>query len=287
MLYSLDPFIAGYAGSDNLRTVNSAFPTPTALPTRSTTLISLTIFQGVHFSIACTHDLPQPLHTERTGTAHSHHGSSTVSILQTTKQPCSMSPLYRPKHEAQNPSPSKQEGHARSLPSRSTTAFSPSRPKTTSTTTSTTTKRQSKISHLPSSITKTRKEIDETQTRLDQAVAVLGRALESQNQTQTLSLSSSNPHPHPHSHPRSNGPPPLSHEDPDLKSSGESSRTQNQTATTTIAAAKKVVEAHIKLLTRYNATKDVAMGLLGMIAEGEGRVLGDVLRERGLALHDE
>jgi len=54
-----------------------------------------------------------------------------------------------------------------------------------------------------------------------------------------------------------------------------------QTAAT-VAHAKKMVEAHIRLLTRYNATRDVARGLLGMIAEGEGRALGDVMRERGL-----
>lgn len=49
-----------------------------------------------------------------------------------------------------------------------------------------------------------------------------------------------------------------------------------------VAHAKKMVEARIRLLTRYNATRDVARGLLGMIAEGEGRALGDVMRDRGL-----
>lgn len=49
---------------------------------------------------------------------------------------------------------------------------------------------------------------------------------------------------------------------------------------TTIKDAKLVVEQHIKLLTKYNETKDVAMSLLGMIAEREGRRLVDVMERR-------
>ena len=53
----------------------------------------------------------------------------------------------------------------------------------------------------------------------------------------------------------------------------------------TIAEQKVVVEKHIKLLTKYNDTKDVAMAFLGMIAENEGRRLVDVMESRGVEDH--
>lgn len=53
-----------------------------------------------------------------------------------------------------------------------------------------------------------------------------------------------------------------------------------------IKQARDAVNAHIKMLTRYNELRDVAMGLLGMIAEYEGVRLADVMRARGV-LDDE
>ena len=46
--------------------------------------------------------------------------------------------------------------------------------------------------------------------------------------------------------------------------------------------ARETVARYKQSVTRYNDLKDAAMGLLGLIAEKEGRTLKDVLEERGI-----
>ncbi len=50
----------------------------------------------------------------------------------------------------------------------------------------------------------------------------------------------------------------------------------------TVDEARAVVKAHVEMLTRYNETRDIAMGLLGMIADNQGRRLRDIMEERGI-----
>lgn len=49
-----------------------------------------------------------------------------------------------------------------------------------------------------------------------------------------------------------------------------------------IDQAKAINEQHIKLLTRYNDTKDAAMELLGIIAEHERKTIRNLMEERGI-----
>jgi hypothetical protein len=53
-----------------------------------------------------------------------------------------------------------------------------------------------------------------------------------------------------------------------------------------VAHAKTIVNDHIAKLNRYNEIKDIALGLLNLIAEREGRRLADVMEERGLSETD-
>ena len=46
--------------------------------------------------------------------------------------------------------------------------------------------------------------------------------------------------------------------------------------------APEIVRAHIKLLHSYNEIKDVGLGLMGLIADGRGVRLGDVMGEFGV-----
>lgn len=46
--------------------------------------------------------------------------------------------------------------------------------------------------------------------------------------------------------------------------------------------AQIIVTEHIKLLHQYNEIKDVGLGLMGLIAEKEGKRLGEVMEERGV-----
>jgi hypothetical protein len=52
------------------------------------------------------------------------------------------------------------------------------------------------------------------------------------------------------------------------------------------AHAQSITDKHIAKLKRYNEIKDIALGLLNLIAEREGRRLADVLGERGLSERD-
>ena len=56
-----------------------------------------------------------------------------------------------------------------------------------------------------------------------------------------------------------------------------SPRTQQQS----LLHAQRILDDHVKQLQRYNETKDVAMSLVGIIAEGKGESVRNLLRERG------
>lgn len=53
-----------------------------------------------------------------------------------------------------------------------------------------------------------------------------------------------------------------------------------------IEKARTTVNGHIKMLTRYNEMKDVAMSLFELIAQHKGVRLGEVLRDEGVELDD-
>lgn len=48
----------------------------------------------------------------------------------------------------------------------------------------------------------------------------------------------------------------------------------------------KTVQKHIKLLHEYNEMRDVALGLMGMVAEKRGVVVGEVMEEFGLDVRE-
>lgn len=56
--------------------------------------------------------------------------------------------------------------------------------------------------------------------------------------------------------------------------------------TTTLRSAEAILQAHVKQLGKYNAIKDIAMSILGIIAEKEGRTLMEVMVDRGVAEDD-
>jgi hypothetical protein len=51
--------------------------------------------------------------------------------------------------------------------------------------------------------------------------------------------------------------------------------------------AQGIFDRHIVLLKKYNEIKDVAMGMLSLIAEREGKRLAEVMQERGLGGDDD
>lgn len=53
-----------------------------------------------------------------------------------------------------------------------------------------------------------------------------------------------------------------------------------------LGQARVMVNGHVKTLTRYNETKDVAMVLFELLAEYEGVRVGEVLRDRGVEFDD-
>lgn len=71
-----------------------------------------------------------------------------------------------------------------------------------------------------------------------------------------------------------------------------SANTPHNTPTTTLTneqileQARVTVNGHIKMLTRYNQLKDVAMVLFELLAEYQGKRVGEVLRERGVEADD-
>ena len=53
-----------------------------------------------------------------------------------------------------------------------------------------------------------------------------------------------------------------------------------------LAHARAIINKHISLLKRYNEIKDIATGMMGLIAEKEGRRLAEVMEERGVSEKD-
>jgi Swi5 len=50
-----------------------------------------------------------------------------------------------------------------------------------------------------------------------------------------------------------------------------------------LSESQSILDNHIKLLKRYNELRDVGMMMVGVIAEREGRVVGDVLGRMGMS----
>jgi hypothetical protein len=65
-----------------------------------------------------------------------------------------------------------------------------------------------------------------------------------------------------------------------------SSWTTEQKTAQAIEGANATVKEHIELLHRYNAIKDVGLGLLGMVAEQRGKRQVVVMEEFGLSAKD-
>jgi DNA repair protein Swi5/Sae3 len=75
----------------------------------------------------------------------------------------------------------------------------------------------------------------------------------------------------------------------DLQSKIASTQTQLTYTNTQLSdpsRADAVVKAHIKLLHSYNEIKDVGLGLMGLIADGRGVRLGEVMAEFGVGGKD-
>lgn len=53
-----------------------------------------------------------------------------------------------------------------------------------------------------------------------------------------------------------------------------------------LSHAQSITTKHVSLLTRYNEIKDVALGMLSLIADKEGRRLAEVMDERGVSEKD-
>ena len=82
-------------------------------------------------------------------------------------------------------------------------------------------------------------------------------------------------------------------DDADLVSSTTTTTTTSQSLSTstqvhltpaqlqTLAYAQRVLGGHVKQLQRYNEMKDVAMSLVGIVADSKGESVGNLLRERG------
>ncbi|KIX95026.1 uncharacterized protein Z520_09336 [Fonsecaea multimorphosa CBS 102226] len=61
-----------------------------------------------------------------------------------------------------------------------------------------------------------------------------------------------------------------------------SSSTLSEDDKAALAHAHSIINSHISLLKSYNEIKNIAMGMLSLIAEKEGRRLKDVMDERGI-----
>lgn len=72
---------------------------------------------------------------------------------------------------------------------------------------------------------------------------------------------------------------------PVVSNSGSPVQTKEEEQAT-LQHAQAIIARHIYLLKSYNEIKDVAMGMLSIIAEKEGRRLVDVMEERGVSEKD-
>ena len=68
--------------------------------------------------------------------------------------------------------------------------------------------------------------------------------------------------------------------------SSQQSDTKTDTDKAAQAHAQSIINKHISLLKRYNEIKDIALGMLSLIAEKEGKRLAEVMEERGVSEKD-
>lgn len=69
-----------------------------------------------------------------------------------------------------------------------------------------------------------------------------------------------------------------------FKSKQEDTNTNSDAAA--LQHAQHTVANHINLLKSYNEIKDIAMGMLGLIADKEGRRVAEVMEQRGISERD-
>ncbi|KIW89691.1 uncharacterized protein Z519_09847 [Cladophialophora bantiana CBS 173.52] len=73
---------------------------------------------------------------------------------------------------------------------------------------------------------------------------------------------------------------------PDQQGSSLTGSISGETEKVALSHAQSIINRHISLLKSYNEIKDIAMGMLDLIAEREGRRLKDVMDERGVDERD-
>ena len=73
------------------------------------------------------------------------------------------------------------------------------------------------------------------------------------------------------------------HSRPLVESPLQRSARRDAEAAWALQEAKEVIQTHIKLLQDYNAVKDVAQGLMGILADKRGVRLVDVMEDLGLS----
>ena len=72
---------------------------------------------------------------------------------------------------------------------------------------------------------------------------------------------------------------PISFPAPELRTDQEINQDQEKAA---LKHAHAIINKHISMLKQYNEIKDIAMGMLSLIAEKEGKRLVEVMEERGI-----
>lgn len=53
-----------------------------------------------------------------------------------------------------------------------------------------------------------------------------------------------------------------------------------------LASASAILANHVKTLSKYNAVKDIAMDMLGILAEQQGKTMKEIMMERGISEDD-
>lgn len=138
------------------------------------------------------------------------------------------------------------------------------------------TRDQARIEYLRGSIAKIQQQIERTRKELDAVCERLreddsahvkdGEAVKSANAVESGSATATS------------------------SATADGTPTDRQSATVSneqvIGKARTTVNAHIKMLTRYNELKDVAMGMFDLIAEHKGVRVADILQEHGVELDD-
>ena len=54
----------------------------------------------------------------------------------------------------------------------------------------------------------------------------------------------------------------------------------------TLSQAQYILDDHVKMLSKYNAVKDVGMTMLGILAEQKGVTMKAIMEERGIDKDD-